>query len=65
MRGGTEQKEEGSTMAAEEKPAVKSSTSILPCFLFVEVSYPTALTHNHNPNHNPEFIKFNQEVYEL
>ncbi len=31
-------------MAAEEKPPVKSSTSIVPCFLFVEVSYPTALT---------------------
>lgn len=25
-------------MAAEEKPGVKSSTSIVPCFLFVEVS---------------------------
>ena len=25
-------------MAAEEKPGVKSSSSIVPCFLFVEVS---------------------------
>lgn len=32
-------------MAMEEKPGVKSSSSIVPCFLFVEVSSMDKLTY--------------------
>lgn len=42
---------EKSTMAGEEKPGVKSSTSILPCFLFVEVSqHPWTMDYFYTPD---------------